>query len=163
MSRHCTIILIGQKCRNWVIGLIGHGLVCPDTATILSQLNCWNWVLKQIRLGPVCPDTAILFSSPHSPVGVWQTGPDSTGLHQTDQTHLNLCLNCNESGGLHWTLPDWTRLLLKFLDGNRVLGLTRLQSGLPSPVDWTGLHWTDYEKIKKLPRPIKWQNKSIET
>jgi len=93
------------------------------------------------------------FSLPHI---VWL---DSTGLHRTDQTHLNLCLNCNESGGVRWSPPDWTGLLLNFFNGNRVLGLTRLQSSLPSPVestglespaDWTGLHWT-MKKSKSCP------------
>ena len=36
-------------------------------------------------------EEAILFSPPHSPVGVRRTGPDSTGLHRTDQTLPNLC------------------------------------------------------------------------
>ena len=50
---------------------------------------------------------SILFSLPHSPVGVHHTGPDSTGLHQTNWTHPNLCLNCNESSWVHWTEPDF--------------------------------------------------------
>ena len=105
------------------------------------------WVQSTTKI--VSPDLehledAILFSPPHSLVGVRWTGLDSTGLHQTDQTHPNLCLICNKSSGVRWSPLDCTGPLLKFLDGNRVLDLTRAQSSLPSPVDSTRL-WKNWK------------------
>ena len=47
------------------------------------------------------------FLSPHSPVGVRRTGPDSTGLTGLCQICAKLAMSPAESGGVHRTEPDF--------------------------------------------------------